>query len=220
MPTHPILARPVHYPCLAAGRDRLVDVGVLGTVASGSRRARSSRTNWRPSTSHRGEELLAERGVDVDHVRSTGGCRTSRSSSLTSPGQRGTRRGSVVRGRDLRQGRQPLNVPVPCGRSGRPDRRCPGLRTPGQHQERPAPGRAGERDHLQLCDQPVGRQARRHRGDAPPAQSRRADRDQRRRRRGPPHPAQRAERGRSRDDERRSSCSSPTRDRPTSDRSS
>ena len=33
-------------------------------------------------------------------------------------------------------------------------------------------------------------------------------------------PAQRAERGRSRDNERRSSCSSPTRDRPTSDRSS
>jgi hypothetical protein len=36
--------------------------------------------------------------------RSTGGCRRSRPSSLPPPGQHGTRRGLLVRGRDLRQG--------------------------------------------------------------------------------------------------------------------
>ena len=74
------------------------------------------------------EELLAERGIEVDHVTVYRWVQTFTPEFIDAARPAPARyRRSVVRRRDLRQGRRPLDLPLPSGRSARPGHRRPGL---------------------------------------------------------------------------------------------
>jgi hypothetical protein len=77
------------------------------------------------------EELLTERGVEVDHVTIYRWVQTFTPEFIDAarPARHAAAR-SVVPRRDLRQGRRPLDLPVPRGRSARAGDRRAGLHAP------------------------------------------------------------------------------------------
>jgi hypothetical protein len=100
------------------------------------------------------EELLAERGIRVDH-RSTGGCRRSRRSSSTRPVRPGTRR--VIAGLSTRlTSRSPgpwtyLDRAVDPARAGR---RRPAVRTARRHGPPDVVHPPSDRSALPVCSSP------------------------------------------------------------------
>jgi hypothetical protein len=95
------------------------------------------------------EELLAERGIEVDHVTIYRWVQTFTpefiDAARASPARN---RRSMVRRRDLRQGRRTLDLSLPRDRSARPRHRRPALATPRRHRGACVPH---PRDEVPTC---------------------------------------------------------------------
>ena len=83
------------------------------------------------------EELLAERGMAVDHVTIYRWVQRFTRELIGSPAEPAHRRGSLVRGRDVPEGRWSVGVPVPGDRPARAGHRRPRLAEAGSGRDPP-----------------------------------------------------------------------------------